>query len=142
MTPISSGNITPPLKIVIQRHRVGWRGENRGTSHHSFRRRTGVFVLRGRSLGDRDITGRCDELGKFLVGNIGAVHPETVDINPMDGLCVVHRVHSRHGADTFRWYLAAHGKFAAGNPYHPLWWVGRRGRLVGKGRPDTRAVSD
>jgi hypothetical protein len=42
------------------------------------------------------------------IGDIRFVHPKTVDIDPVDGLRVIHGFHRRHGTDTFGRECAAH----------------------------------
>lgn len=65
------------------------------------------------------------------VGCICFIHPESVHINPVHGLRVVHGVHGGHGAETVGWYFAAHREFTAGNPEHAIWCVLGYGNFVG-----------
>jgi hypothetical protein len=62
------------------------------------------------------------------VGCICFIHPESVHINSVHGLRVVH---GGHGAETVGWYFAAHREFTAGNPEHAIWCVLGYGNFVG-----------
>src|SRR6185436_7542717 len=85
MLPVRAGHVTPPLKMIVERHRMSGRRENHRTGDQIFRRRAGkVFSFRS-SLGYGDVSGSFHEFSELLVGDIGPVHEEAVDINAMNG---------------------------------------------------------
>jgi hypothetical protein len=61
-----------------------WRREDYRSRHEIFRWRTGEILGAGLAFCYRDVTGGPDELRKLLVGHVGFVHPEGINIYAMD----------------------------------------------------------
>src|SRR5258708_27776738 len=120
MTPVSTLNITPPLTVIIQWNRLRRGRENHRTSHQVFRWRRGKLFFRRRNLRHGHVARGINEFCKLLVSHVGFIHPESVYINPVDGLGIVYGVHRGRGAATGRWQLTSHPEFTTRYPDHPI----------------------
>ena len=137
MPPVRAVHVAPPLEIIVQRHGLRRRREDRGAGDEILRRRGGEFFLRRLLLGDGDVAGGLDEFLELLVGHLRRVHPEAVHINAVNGQRVARD--ARQAAQRFAGGVAAHRELAAGNPHHALRRGCGRGSFVGNGRSEVRA---
>jgi hypothetical protein len=116
MPPTRSGNIAPPLRIVIQRHRMLWRSEHQRTRNQLVGRSPRKIFCTWFSLSNSFISGCLHKPRIFCVRNIRLIHPEPVHIDPVDRARIRHRLAATLGKHAR--VLAAHGKFTTGNPNH------------------------
>ena len=77
-----------------------------------------VFLLEG-SFGDGLEPGGIDEFAELGVGDLGAVHPEAIDVDGVDGSLGGGAGHLVATALV----VGAHQELAAGDPDHPWWRV-------------------
>src|SRR5215831_2077488 len=83
------------------------------------RQGTRIVLGVGLDLGERDVTGRVDELAELIVGDRGAIDPEAVD------------------RDAMRWSLfgvvlvRSHAEGAPGDPRHLRALAHRTSELIG-----------
>ena len=137
MTPAGAVDVRPPLKVVVQRHRVVGRREDHRTGSQVLRRRGGEIFLPRLPFGDRDVIGRLDESGELLVGHFGGIHPEAVHVGAMHRPGVRGRLHPDGVIHVGR-VLRAHRELAAGNPHHAGGRRPGRGILVFDSRKKRR----
>ena len=71
----------PPLVEVAQVDGTGGHREHHRPGHEVLRRSAGEVGRVERSLGDRHVAGRRDELVELAVGHLEAVDPEPVDVD-------------------------------------------------------------
>ena len=118
MPPVRTGDVGPPLKIIVEWNLViGRRKNNRSCDQIFGGSSRKLFFCRG-PFRDGDISGRFNELLELFVRHRRRIHPESVDTHAVD----------RPGIIGGHWHLAAapavcgcaHREFASGNPDHPL----------------------
>ena len=103
------------------------RREHDGARDEVLRRRAGKILRARRALRQRHILGGRDELCKLRIGDLGRVHPEAIDVDPVERPGVSRGLHPDivHA----RLLGGAHGELTARNPHHALrplpWWRGR-----------------
>ena len=135
MPPAGPRHIGPPLKVIVEDHRVVWRAENNSTCNQILGRCSGKILGLRDSLGYRDITSGRDELGKLSIGNFRLVHPESVDLDADDWAGIVHRIRTA-GRQVAR-IQTAHRKLTPRDPDHSfgrsLWrfFCSHQGRTKG-----------
>ena len=116
VTPVRSPDVIPPLKLVVQRDSVVGRREHDGTGDEVLRGRARK-VFRARFLFRyRDVTSGSNKFAELRVRDVGLVHPETIDVHPVDRAGIQSTVHP--GFRTGWRIHGAHGEFAAWNPNH------------------------
>jgi hypothetical protein len=84
MTPVRIVDPGPPLEVIVERHGMIGRSEHHGTRFEIFGRRSGVVRSRRCSLRHGDVLRLLDEARELLVGDLGGIHPESVDGHAMD----------------------------------------------------------
>jgi hypothetical protein len=80
--------------MIVERHLMFGRRENDGTRDQVLGRSSGIIFDSRLPLRNGYISGCLDELGKLLVGDIGLVHPEAIDINAMNRTGIGRTMHS------------------------------------------------
>src|SRR5215469_7292965 len=93
MSPVRPFDVRPPLQIIVERNLVLRRRENDGARNQVLRRSSRIIFSPRLSLRDRDISGCSDEFGELIIGDVGSVHPEAIDINPMNRTGIGSAVH-------------------------------------------------
>ena len=121
MAPARPRDVRPPAVVAVERNRTRGRGEHDRARDELVGRRARSVLGPERALGDGAVVGRAHEPREVGVGDFGAVHPETVDVDAVNRVGVGER------------RLPAHRELASRNPDHP----GRR-RSRGRGRVGDR----
>jgi hypothetical protein len=103
--PVRAVDRLPPLGVVAQVHRPARHAEDQRERRQLVRRHLGELLRVGLLLGDGLVPRCLDELGELAVGHLGAVHPEAVHVDGVDGVAIV-----------LRWL--AHPELTAGHPDH------------------------
>src|SRR5208337_4241321 len=85
VAPVCALNITPPLKVIVQRDGVIGRSENDSARIQVLWRGTGKVFSRGSLFSDGYVAGGQDERGELAIGHIRFVHEKAIDIDSMDG---------------------------------------------------------
>src|SRR5262245_43690048 len=116
MTPVRAFLITPPYVMVVQGNRSGCRSEHSRTRDEIFGKRAGVLCGGGCAFGNCYVASCGDEFSKLFVSQFRSIHPEPVDINPMDGRCIAS--HAGHATKRLAFNRTAHRELATWNPYH------------------------
>src|SRR4029077_19481910 len=118
MSPVSPFHVSPPLKMVIERHRMIWRGKDDATSNKIFRKSARIILGARSALRHSNVSCGPNELSELSVGNICFVHIETVDVDAMNRARICRGMHAVFVH--IRGFVRPHGKLATGNPHHAL----------------------
>ena len=84
MPPVRALHVRPPLEWVVDRHGMVGRREDDRSGDQGLGRHAGKVGRARRPLGHGDVPGGRHERRELRVGDLGAVHPEAVDVGPMD----------------------------------------------------------
>jgi hypothetical protein len=126
MAPARALLVAPPLVVIIQRDRRRGGREDDGARNEVLGRRAGKFLGRRLALRHGDVSGRFHEPRELRVRDLGCVHPEAVDVDPVDRQRIARD--AVQFAQAFARGRRAHGEFATGDPDHSFRGVtgGRR----------------
>ena len=138
MAPARALHVAPPLIVIVERDGPRRRREHDRARDQVLWRRARKLRRRRRALGDGDVAGGFDELCELLVGDLGRVHPEAVDVDTMHRQRVAG--HARQRAERLAFNMTAHRELAAGNPHHPVGRRTRCGDRIGDGGRECRGA--
>ena len=132
VAPTGPRDVRPPLVVVVEGYRSLGRREDDRAGNEVLGRRFWEILGAGGRLGHGHIAGRCHERGELVVGDLGGVHPEPVDMDTVHRPAVGHRIVAAERFATR--VVASHRELAAGDPHHSPGRLGRRGCWAGAGR--------
>ncbi len=135
MPPVSARDIGPPLKIIVQLHRVIGGSEDNRSRNQILRRSAGIVFGARLPLSDRHIACRLHKLLELRIRHIGLIHEESVDVDAMNWPRIHGRLHA-HFVHVWR-ILRTHRKLAARYPNHPRWRARWRSCTISHGWTET-----
>src|SRR5215469_634124 len=128
VTPVGPRYVGPPLIVIIERHILIRRGKHDGPGKQVFRRSIWKILGFGLALGHGDIACGAHERRELFVRYVRLIHPETIDIDSVDGPRITRRLHAL--LPLVRSILRTHGKLSAGNPDHSFRSSARRRGVI------------
>ncbi len=128
MSPRRARHVLPPLQRIPQIDCASGRREHGGARDEEVLRRARKVRGIEWTLGNRHVAGRLNEGRELRVGDLGGVHPETVNLDAMNGLRVARD--PSHLAQRVGRRVTPHRKLPAGDPQHPGGGIARRRGLV------------
>jgi hypothetical protein len=106
-TPISAGDVLPPLRDAATARDIGGLDEHHRAGNEQFLGHAGMGRWVHTALGQGHVSRRRDELAKLRVGHLVAIDPETVHAHDM-------------GETLLRTMaLGAHDECSAADEHHP-----------------------